>query len=237
MLPASTRPETKYVFSHNYGETRRSYSDAFADAYHEKVGGMVAFRMKLAPTLVASMWMTAWKDAGSPDLDKLLKQPVSKDDKDKLDRELRCLEGQRAGGPAKACWPCEPMKAAARPDLINAARDMPTLLGRYGSQDPNGGTSRSVSGCRGPDRAAAPGTTKVKTKVKPADGPGPSRKKPNQPPSPKRRPTTAGAPPPVRAGSAGLRFRFLPLKGGPAGRRGHPFAFSRLLLSPCLPPP
>lgn len=82
-------PETKYVFSHKYGKTRRSYSDAFADAYHEKVGGMVAFRLKLAPTLVASMWMTAWKEGGSPDLNKLLKKAPSEAEKDKLDEDLK----------------------------------------------------------------------------------------------------------------------------------------------------
>ena len=162
-------PETKYVFSHKYGKTRRSYSDAFADAYHEKVGGMVAFRMKLAPTLVASMWMTAWKDAGSPDLSKLLKKPVTKDEEEKLDLELDAWKDNLLVE-QQTLMALQPMKEAARPDLINAARAMPTLSDDIEAKAPAAAPVAPTPAAVAP--AVLPeGTTKVKIKVKPADGP------------------------------------------------------------------
>ncbi|GAB3839300.1 zinc dependent phospholipase C family protein [Hymenobacter jeollabukensis] len=82
--------EKKYTYSHKYGKTRRSYSDDFAKEYNKKVGGMVAYRLKGAPTMVASFWYTAWKDAGSPDLNKLMHpSKLSKDEKEQLDTQLK----------------------------------------------------------------------------------------------------------------------------------------------------
>lgn len=81
--------EKKYTYSHKYGKTRRSYSDEFAKEYNKKVGGMVAYRLKGAPTMVASFWITAWKDAGSPDLNKLMPRKLSKEDKEQLDTQLK----------------------------------------------------------------------------------------------------------------------------------------------------
>ncbi|NVO30468.1 zinc dependent phospholipase C family protein [Hymenobacter lapidiphilus] len=161
-------PQTKYVFSHKYGETRRAYSDAFADSYHDKVGGMIAFRLKLAPTLVASMWLTAWKDAGSPDLNKLLKRPVSKDEQDQLDNQLSAWK-ENVLVDQKGLLALEPMKAAVRPDLINAARAMPTLSADVEARPatPAAATAPATM----PAAAPAVPVTKVKTKVKPADGP------------------------------------------------------------------
>ncbi len=85
-------PETKFVFSHKYGKTRRAYSDAFAEAYHKQVGGMIAFQLKLAPTFVASLWLTAWKDAGSPNLTELLTKKPSKEEKEKLGTDVKAFK-------------------------------------------------------------------------------------------------------------------------------------------------
>ncbi|SDY07410.1 zinc dependent phospholipase C family protein [Hymenobacter psychrophilus] len=156
--------QTKYVFSHKYGQTRRAYSDAFADSYHDKVGGMIAFRLKLAPTLIASMWMTAWKDAGSPDLNKLLKRPVSKDEKDQLDNQLSAWK-ENVLVDQKNLLALEPIKATARPDLINAARAMPTLSADIEAKPATPAPAAT------PASAPATPTTKVKIKVKPAEGP------------------------------------------------------------------
>ena len=159
-------PQTKYVFSHKYGQTQRAYSDAFADAYHpDQVGGMIAFRLKLAPTLVASMWLTAWKDAGSPDLNKLLKRPVSKDEKDQLDNQLSAWK-ENVLVDQKDLLALEPMKPEVRPDLINAARDMPTL-----SPDMEARPAAAPAATPATAPAATAPTIKVKTKVKPAEGP------------------------------------------------------------------
>ncbi|WP_165699291.1 zinc dependent phospholipase C family protein [Hymenobacter jejuensis] len=115
-------PETKYTYSHKYGKTRRAYSDAFADAYHEKVGGMVMNRLQLAPTMVASMWLTAWKDAGSPDLDLLMKKP-SKEEKEKLASELKLWKDNQLV-PQNQLLAMQKEKTVERPDEIKSAVDM-----------------------------------------------------------------------------------------------------------------
>jgi len=82
--------QTKYTFSHRFGKTQRRYSDAFADAYEKEVGGQVAFRLKGASPMVASMWLTAWQEGGRPDLDKLIAPPkLSKDEKEQLTTQLK----------------------------------------------------------------------------------------------------------------------------------------------------
>jgi len=83
-------PQTKYTFSHRFGKTQRRYSDAFADAYEKEVGGQVAFLLKGASPMVASMWLTAWQEGGRPDLDKLMAPPkLSKDEKERLTTQLK----------------------------------------------------------------------------------------------------------------------------------------------------
>jgi hypothetical protein len=191
-------PETKYVFSHKYGKTRRSYSDAFADSYHEKVGGQVAFRLKLAPTMVASMWMTAWKEAGSPDLNALLKKSPSKEEKEKLDVELDAWKDNQLLEQG-LLLSMQKVQAEARPDLINAARDMAPL-----PADAEAATPKPAAAPAGPVPGAPAlpaGTTKVKTKTKPADGPAQKEKsKSEKPAKAKKKPASDGWDTPAGSG-------------------------------------
>ena len=86
------KPDVRFTFSHRYGKTSRRYSDAFAAEYEKAVGGMVNFRLKGAPTLVSSLWLTAWQDAGKPDLNALMTpSKPTKDEKEKLGTELANL--------------------------------------------------------------------------------------------------------------------------------------------------
>lgn len=116
-------PETKYVFSHKFGKTRRSYSDAFADAYHKEVGGQVAYRLKGAPTMVASMWFTAWKDAGSPDLNTLLAKKITKEEKAELAAQLKTWNKNELV-PEQKLIALQKEKAAERPDEIKSAEEV-----------------------------------------------------------------------------------------------------------------
>ncbi|WP_191906343.1 zinc dependent phospholipase C family protein [Hymenobacter baengnokdamensis] len=89
-LSKSFTPQTKYTFSHRFGRTQRRYSDAFADAYEKEVGGMVGFRLKGASPMVASMWLTAWQEAGRPDLATLMASAkLGKEEKDQLATQLK----------------------------------------------------------------------------------------------------------------------------------------------------
>ncbi|WP_139924009.1 zinc dependent phospholipase C family protein [Hymenobacter sp. DG01] len=186
-------PETKYVFSHKYGKTRRSYSDAFADSYHEKVGGQVAYRLKLAPTMVASMWLTAWKDAGSPNLDALLKKAPTKEEKEKLSQELKIWKDNGLVD-GQMLLSLQKYKEAERPDLINAAKDMQPL--------PADAEAAPVVAAPVPGAPAPPaGTTSVKVKSKPATGPAQKQKtKPEQPAKPKKKPASDGWDTPAGSG-------------------------------------
>ena len=87
-IEKTMKPEVRYTFAHKYGKTSRRFSDAFGDQYHKAVGGMVNFRLKGAPTLVASLWLTAWQDGGKPDLNALMHHKLSKEEKEKLGTEL-----------------------------------------------------------------------------------------------------------------------------------------------------
>ncbi|MBX0292001.1 S1/P1 Nuclease [Hymenobacter sp. HSC-4F20] len=186
-------PETKYVFSHKYGKTRRSYSDAFADSYHEKVGGQVAYRLKLAPTLVASMWMTAWKDAGSPNLDTFLKKAPTKEEKQKLEDEMKIWKDNGLVE-SQLLLSMQKFTEAERPDLINAAKDMQAL--------PADAEAAPAAPAVVPGAPALPaGTNKVKTKSKPAAAPAQKEKaKVDKPAKAKKKPASDGWDTPAGSG-------------------------------------
>lgn len=174
-------PETKYVFSHKYGKTRRSYSDAFADSYHEKVGGQVAYRLKQAPTMVASLWLTAWKDAGSPDLDALMAKKPTKEEKEKLALELKAWDKNELVS-QQLLLALQKEKVEVRPDLINAAQDMAPVV------DEPAPAPAAAAGSPVPGAPPVPaGTNKVKVKTKAPDAPTQKQKTKTDQPAPKKK--------------------------------------------------
>lgn len=60
--------DSKYAFEERNGIIIRQYSTAFATAYDAAMKGMVERRMKQSVFAVASLWYTAWVNAGQPDL-------------------------------------------------------------------------------------------------------------------------------------------------------------------------
>jgi len=65
----------KYSFEQRGTTMTRVYSRKFCKMYHEKLNGMVERRMRAAILMVASVWYTAWVDAGQPDL-KLVREQM-----------------------------------------------------------------------------------------------------------------------------------------------------------------
>ena len=53
------------------------YSVEYSRAYQKLLKGMVQRRMRSAILSIGSYWYSAWVDAGQPDLNKLIKQPLS----------------------------------------------------------------------------------------------------------------------------------------------------------------
>ncbi|HUR67243.1 MAG TPA: zinc dependent phospholipase C family protein [Chitinophagaceae bacterium] len=70
-------PDQKYSFEERNGITIRQYSSAFSKAYDVMLKGMVERRMRQSIYAIASIWYTAWVNAGQPDLTKLANKEFS----------------------------------------------------------------------------------------------------------------------------------------------------------------
>ncbi len=63
--------DQKFSFEERNGIVIRQYSAAYAYAYNKKLNGMIERRMRQSIAAVASLWYTAWVNAGQPDLSTL----------------------------------------------------------------------------------------------------------------------------------------------------------------------
>lgn len=57
----------------------RTYSDAYANAYHDALKGMVERRMRGSIRAIGNFWYSAWVDAGQPDIQRLPKSQSALD--------------------------------------------------------------------------------------------------------------------------------------------------------------
>lgn len=67
-LSQSFRDDQQYGYDLRLNRTVRTQTVEYAKAYHQKMQGMVEERMQDAVLSLGSLWMTAWIDAGQPDL-------------------------------------------------------------------------------------------------------------------------------------------------------------------------
>ena len=67
-LTSSTPSDKKFSFEERNGKLVKQYAANFTIQYDRKMGGMVERRMRQAIFSVASLWLTAWINAGQPDL-------------------------------------------------------------------------------------------------------------------------------------------------------------------------
>jgi hypothetical protein len=83
-----TYPATKkYAMVMHGKKAVKDYSAAYSLAYQRAMRGMVQRRMRSTVLAVGSYWYSAWVDAGQPDLNKLIKQPLSVDEMHKMQKE------------------------------------------------------------------------------------------------------------------------------------------------------
>ncbi len=68
--------DKKFSFEERGGINSRVYSKAFTEAYNEMLNGQVERQMRRSIKMIADFWYTAWVDAGQPDLNSLLKNPI-----------------------------------------------------------------------------------------------------------------------------------------------------------------
>ena len=129
--------------------------------------------------MVASMWLTAWKDAGSPDLDAMMAKKPGKAEKEKLAMELKVWDKNELVS-QQMLLSLQKVEQEARPDLINAAQDMAPV------QDEPAPAATAPAGPPVPGAPAVPaGTNKVKVKTKQPDAPA-QKQKTKVAPAPKK---------------------------------------------------
>ncbi len=73
-------PDQKYAFEQRNGKIIRQYSTAYSVAYNKMMNGMVERRMRQSIWAIACYWLTAWINAGQPDLSKLSEQNFSEEE-------------------------------------------------------------------------------------------------------------------------------------------------------------
>ena len=69
--------EKKYSYETRGNTTVKVYGAEFSHAYHEALDGMVEAQMRAAIKMTGSYWLTAWLDAGQPDVQRLLSHKPS----------------------------------------------------------------------------------------------------------------------------------------------------------------
>jgi hypothetical protein len=79
----------KYQVVHRYGRDMKVYTAAFAKVYGAHLGTMVQDQLQHSSDQIADFWYTAWVNAGKPDLNNLLSQPLTKEDKKDCKKEVK----------------------------------------------------------------------------------------------------------------------------------------------------
>jgi len=162
------KPEVRFTFSHRYGKTSRRYSDAFADEYEKAVGGMVDFRLKGAPNMVASLWLTAWQDAGKSDLSlSMTPRKQTKEEKEKLAIELAAWKKNTLAQDQLLLAQQKAKKTEAT-DVIKSAKDAPVADPEPEPEPTPAAPAEAAPAA--PASAPAPAVDKVKVKTKGAAG-------------------------------------------------------------------
>lgn len=69
---AETMGNRKYSFETRGKNTIKVYSQAYSEAYHKALNGMVEEQMRRSIRMIGNFWYSAWVDAGQPDLDSLV---------------------------------------------------------------------------------------------------------------------------------------------------------------------
>ncbi len=90
--------DQQFCFENRLEKTIRTQCEAYSEAYHTSLDGMVETRMRDAIQSIGSVWLSAWIDAGQPDLTKDLDIAWNKmDDKEKEELNKQFKAGQIKG--------------------------------------------------------------------------------------------------------------------------------------------
>lgn len=84
-LSATFPDDKKYAFEERNSKLIRQYSSAYTILYNKKLNGMIERRMKQSVFTTASLWLTAWINAGQPNLKTLCGKIFSLTDQHEFD--------------------------------------------------------------------------------------------------------------------------------------------------------
>jgi len=82
--------DQQFCFENRLEKTIKTQCEAYCIAYHDKLDGMVEKRMQDAIQSIGSVWLSAWIDAGQPDVRKILEVDWNKIDEE-AQKELEAL--------------------------------------------------------------------------------------------------------------------------------------------------
>ncbi len=96
-----------YAFEQRGNVTVKQYSEEYSKLFEQKMNNMVECQMRKAIRAVGSYWLTAWVDAGQPDLKRLDNKEISEAHK----KEIKELDDMwRTGKPKGRANPDESMQ-------------------------------------------------------------------------------------------------------------------------------
>ena len=101
ILSNSFRPDAKFSYETRNGVVVRQYSTAYSKAYHQMLDGMVERRMRASILATASLWYTAWVNAGQPDLREIAGRSFSEKELEEWDELNRSWK--ELGMPGSSC--------------------------------------------------------------------------------------------------------------------------------------
>jgi hypothetical protein len=79
-------PDQRFAFEERNSVVVKQYSTAYSMAYNKLLNGMIERRMRQSIFAVASLWYTAWINAGQPDLAGLSHKEFNDIEKDELEQ-------------------------------------------------------------------------------------------------------------------------------------------------------
>jgi hypothetical protein len=85
LLSKKFTDDKKFAFEEKEGKLIRQYSSSFTVAYNNILDGMVERRMRQSILSVASLWYTAWVNAGQPSLQELSGKKLSAEETKEFD--------------------------------------------------------------------------------------------------------------------------------------------------------
>lgn len=86
-LSLETPDDQKYTYARKGNATVKVYSSEYISAYNKLLQNMVERRMQAAIKAVGSFWLSAWIDAGQPDLKNIYISKQSESEKKQADEE------------------------------------------------------------------------------------------------------------------------------------------------------